>query len=302
MKKLVPLIVIVLSLTLYVYFAKIRPARLYDPTVRGSGTIEATSVVISARISGRILTMIPSEGDKVKAGDIVATLQCDEPEARLLQAEASQVQAMAAEAQARAQTAPVSTQQRLAQKEFDRTLALFKSASATQHTVDEAEAAFTGAGEQVRAASLSVEVARRMVKVAAAQVTVAQTQVKECTLVAPMDGVVLTRDHEPGDLALPGSSLLKIGRLDEVYTWIYVPNAEIGRVKLNEEATLVADTYPGREFAGRVSRVSEEAEFTPKSIQTKEDRTRLVYGVKVIVPNNDRALLPGMPIEAKLLP
>jgi HlyD family secretion protein len=314
MKKIIPILVAVLSLTVYVYFAKIRPARQYDAVVRGSGTVEATTVTISARISGRILTLTPSEGDTLKAGETVATLQCDEPQARLAQAQASlvqaravRVQAVAGEAQARAQRAPMTTQQRLAQKEFTRAMALFKSESTTQKLVDEAEAAANGTREQVEAAGLAVEVAHNNINVADAQVAVAQknvdlalTQVNECTLVAPLAGVVLTRNHEPGELVLPGSSLLKVGGLDEVYTWLYIPNQEIGRVKLGEKVLLQADTYPGRNFTGRVARINEEAEFTPKSIQTKEDRTRLVFGVKVSVPNADHALLPGMPVEAQL--
>jgi len=156
---------------------------------------------------------------------------------------------------------------------------------------------------------MSVDVARRAEKVAEAQVIVAeknlalsQTQVAECTLVSPMDGVVMARVHEPGELVLPGSTLLKLGRMDELFTWIYVPNEEVGKVALGQPVTLTADTYPNRQFAGTVARINDQAEFTPKSIQTKDDRTRLVFGVKVVIPNTDGALLPGMPVEAELPP
>ena len=316
MKKIVPIVVIVLGLMLYVYFWRIRPAREYDPTVRGSGTIEATTVVVSAKIAARILTLTVAEGDKVKAGQVLATLQCDEPQARLAQAEAAlaqaqavRAQAVAAEAQARAQGAPLTTQQKLAVKERDRAVSLYKSAGATERTVDQAESALQSVGEQVKAASLTVDVTARNIKVAEAQTVVAEksldlakTLVMECTLASPMDGIVLARNHEPGELVLPGSSLLKLGKVDEVYTWIYVPNEEIGRVKLGESVKLLADTYPDREFAGIVARINQEAEFTPKSIQTKQDRTRLVFGVKVTIDNPDGALMPGMPVEAKLVP
>jgi HlyD family secretion protein len=146
-----------------------------------------------------------------------------------------------------------------------------------------------------------VAVAVAQIELAKKTVALAESQVAECTLTAPRSGVVMTRVREPGELALPGSSILKIGRLDEVYTWIYVPNEEVGRVHLGQSVTVVADTYPGRTFTGTVARVNEQAEFTPRSIQTKEDRTRLVYGVKVVVPNPDRALMPGMPVEAALV-
>jgi HlyD family secretion protein len=100
---------------------------------------------------------------------------------------------------------------------------------------------------------------------------------------------------------LPGAAILKLGRLSEVYTWIYIANEKVGRVRTGQRVELAADTYPGRVFVGRVVRINEQAEFTPRSIQTREDRTRLVFGVKVVAPNPDRALLPGMPVEAVIV-
>jgi len=151
-------------------------------------------------------------------------------------------------------------------------------------------------------------VAQRAIAVAAAQVALAESGVAaievqraECSLASPIDGVVMARNYEEGELALPGAAILELGRLDQVHTWIYVANTEVGRVRLGLKVKLVADTYPGRTFVGTVVRVNERAEFTPKSIQTKDDRTRLVFGVKVAIDNPDRALLPGMPVEASLV-
>jgi len=315
MKKLVPIVVVLLGLALVVYFGKIRPSRLVDPAVRGSGSIEATTVVVSSELAARILTLAAAEGDPVTAGQVLATLQCDQPEARhsqakatLAQAQAGKVQAAAAAEQAEAQRAPLGTQEKLAGGERDRVRALFASAGATQRTLDQAESAYQSVSEQAHAAARAVDVAKSAVKVATAQVEVAEkalalaeTVVAECTLTAPIDGVVLERNYEPGELVLPGSSLLKLGRLDEVHTWIYVPNQEIGRVKIGEKVKVAADTYPDVAFDGTVARVNQEAEFTPKSIQTKEDRTRLVFGVKVVIPNPEHKLLPGMPVEAVLV-
>jgi len=146
-----------------------------------------------------------------------------------------------------------------------------------------------------------VVVAASQVELAKKAVEIVEVQLKECQLAAPAAGTVMARNYEPGEMALPGAAILKIGRLDEVYTWIYVPNNEIGRVKLGQRAKLVADTYPNRSFYGTITRINEQAEFTPKSIQTKEDRTRLVYGVKVTITNPDRALMPGMPVEAQII-
>lgn len=315
MKRAIPLLVLLVATSLYVYFGRIVPSRRYDPVVRGFGTIEATEVVISSKLVARVLEIKVAEGDHVKSGDLLVRLQCDEPEARLAQAQAQfeQTQALAAqvamaEQQARAQVAPLKTQNSLAAKERERASSLFQSAGATQRALDQADTAFQSSNEQIKAGGLAVEVAARGARVAIAQVNVAekalalaQTQVDECTLKAPIAGVVLTKSKEPGELVLPGAALLKIGDLTEVHTWIYVPNEEIGRVRVGQEVKLEADTYQDKIFNGKVSRIKEEAEFTPKSIQTKEDRTRLVFGVKVAIPNADEALLPGMPVEAEIV-
>ncbi len=315
MRRVIPLFVVLIGFATYVYFARIRPARQYDPTVRGSGTIEATEVLVAPKVAARIATLTVDEGDKVEAGQVLATLSCDDlqvrkaqADAQVVQAEAARAQADAALAQATAQTSPLAVQRDLAAREYRRNEQLAKDDALPERSMDQSKAALDAAERQLEAARLAVEVARRGIAVATAQIELARrnvgladSQLAECTLAAPMNGVVLSRVREPGELALPGSSILKLGRLDEVYTWIYVPNEEVGRVHLGDKVELVADTYPGRKFVGTVARVNEQAEFTPRSIQTKEDRTRLVYGVKVVVPNPDRALMPGMPVEAAVI-
>ncbi|OGQ89873.1 MAG: hypothetical protein A2289_24175 [Deltaproteobacteria bacterium RIFOXYA12_FULL_58_15] len=315
MKKVVPLLVVVLGLSTWVYFAKIRPARIVDAVVRGSGSIEATEVLVSSKVAARIATITVAEGDAVELGQVLATLDCGELEVRraqagsqLTQAEVGRLQAQLGERQVRAQTSPLRVQHRLAETERDRARRLFESAVVTQRTVDQAEAAFDGVVEQLRAADLAVGVAKGTIAVAEAQIALAQktvqlaqTQLDECNLTAPIAGVVMSKNREPGELVLPGASLMKLGRLDQVYTWIFVPNREVGRVALGQKVELVADTYPDRVFVGTVARINEKAEFTPKSIQTKEDRTRLVFGVKVTLDNADRALMPGMPVEARIV-
>lgn len=315
MKRIIPLVVVLLGFATYVYFSHILPARRYDPTVRGSGTIEATMVMVAPKVAARIVTLTVEEGDKVESGQVLATLACDDlqvrkaqADAQVLQAEAARAQAEAALAQAVAQSASPVLQRDLAAREYERNVRMAKDNAVAERNLDQSKTALATASEQTKAANLAVDVARRGVAVAGAQVelakrsvALAESQVAECTLTAPQPGVVLTRVREPGELALPGSSIVKIGRLDEVYTWIYVPNEEVGRVRLGQSVSLTADTYPGRTFTGTVARINEQAEFTPRSIQTKEDRTRLVYGVKVVVSNPDRALMPGMPVEAALI-
>ncbi|MBW2523793.1 MAG: efflux RND transporter periplasmic adaptor subunit, partial [Deltaproteobacteria bacterium] len=151
-----------------------------------------------------------------------------------------------------------------------------------------------------QAASAQVEAAQKTVDAAQAAVDRAATAVRECRLTAPRGAVVQTRAFEPGEVVLPGAHLLTLVYLDEVRATFYLPNAELAAAAPGKEVTVEADAYPGETFAGTIRHVSTKAEFTPKNVQTREDRDRLVYGVEVIIPNPDGKLRPGMPAEVHI--
>ncbi|MCA9666568.1 MAG: efflux RND transporter periplasmic adaptor subunit [Myxococcales bacterium] len=153
---------------------------------------------------------------------------------------------------------------------------------------------------RAKAAQGQAEAAVAAIAAAKAGVSRAQTLVQECTLRAPIDGVVQTRAREPGELALPGTRLLTLVRLDQVETVFYVPNQQLGAVAPGQAVTIKADTYPERTFQGVIARVSAKAEFTPRTIQTRSDRQRLVFAVTAQLANADGALRPGMPVEVHL--
>ena len=135
---------------------------------------------------------------------------------------------------------------------------------------------------------------QEQIEAAQAQVDALDVQIGKQTLLAPWDGVVLTRSIEPGSTALPGSTLLEIGRLDRLELTVYLPEDEFGRVSPGQLASVSIDAYPDRTFNGVVLRLADEAEFTPTNVQTKEDRTRLVYAVTISLDNPDLLLKPGM--------
>lgn len=329
MRKAIVISVLLLALGAYVYFFRVRPSQIHDPTVRGSGTVEATEVVIAPRIAARIAGIAAQEGDRVQAGQTLVTLDCADITARVAQAEAqvaaaeagarqaqaAQDQAQAARSQAEAGVSPLSVTRDRAARELERMNQLSGIEGVPQRAVDDAKSAVKTVEEQIAAARKGVTVsgkavtlAGRAVETALAQVDlakraveVARTQLAECELRSPIGGTVSRRSYEPGELALPGAAVLEVVDLGDTYTWIYVSNEEVGRVRPGQAVEVVADTYPGRAFPGKVVRVSDRAEFTPKSIQTKEDRTRLVFGVKVALANADGVLLPGMPVEAALV-
>ncbi|MBI4701713.1 MAG: efflux RND transporter periplasmic adaptor subunit [Deltaproteobacteria bacterium] len=159
-------------------------------------------------------------------------------------------------------------------------------------------------GTERQAAVIKGELAGVQTSGAAQQVKAAQAArdraalaVAECTLRAPRDGYVQERNYEPGEVVLPGSRVLSLVDIREVRATFYIPNAELAAARPGRKVELRADAYPARIFAGQIRRVGVQAEFTPRNVQTRQDRDRLVYAVEVAAPNAERLLRPGMPVE-----
>lgn len=146
----------------------------------------------------------------------------------------------------------------------------------------------------VAAAADALDQAKTALSQAQASLDLLNTQIAKLTISAPEDGTVLTRAVEPGEMALPGATLIEIGRLDRLELTVYLPEEKFGSVKPDQNVRASVDAYPSRVFEGTVLRMSNEAEFTPTNVQTKEDRTRLVYAVTISLDNPDLALKPGM--------
>jgi HlyD family secretion protein len=165
----------------------------------------------------------------------------------------------------------------------------------------EAATARVGVAYQNRqAAAAQTEAARKNADAARAGVARAESTVRECRLFAPREAIVQTRSYEPGEVVLPGANLLSLVYLDEVRATFYLPNAELGAAGPKKAVTVVADAYPGQHFTGFIRHVSAKAEFTPKNVQTREDRDRLVYAVEVTLANPEKKLRPGMPVEVAI--
>jgi HlyD family secretion protein len=123
---------------------------------------------------------------------------------------------------------------------------------------------------------------------------------KKMALRAPCDGIVSGRAVEAGEMAAPGAPLLTIADIGEVTLTVYVPETQIGRVRLGQEAVVTVDSYPGRGFVGQVTHIADRAEFTPRNVQTKEERVNTVFAVSITLPNPEQRLKPGMPADALL--
>jgi HlyD family secretion protein len=145
-----------------------------------------------------------------------------------------------------------------------------------------------------------VAVAQAQVARARAAVTALQIQIHKMTLRSPIEGVVTSRSAHQGEAAIAGATLLTVANLDEVKLTIYIPEGELGRVYLGQEVQVEVDSFPGRTFSGTVSYISQQAEFTPKNVQTEKERVNMVFAVRVRLPNPEHLLKPGMPADAIL--
>ncbi|MGZ5439450.1 MAG: HlyD family secretion protein, partial [Candidatus Aminicenantales bacterium] len=187
---------------------------------------------------------------------------------------------------------------------------LVRTGSVTTKQRDDAEARLTVAEAQRSAAAEALNKVRRLARpeeIQAAEARLAQARaaadlltktISDCTITAPAGGIVTHKAVEAGELVTPGATVVTLTELDSVYVMIYVTETEMGRVRLGDAVEVRIDAFRDRAFAGKITYISPEAEFTPKNVQTKEDRVKLVFGVKVEIENKDGLLKPGLPADA----
>lgn len=279
--------------------------------VEASGTLEGTDVNIGTEVAGRVKTLRVNEGSVVTYGDTLLTIDDTEYQIQLRQAMANLESYDAAYRLALAGSREEDVIQaeaafRNAEGDYKRMKDLLASQTITQKQYDDVYARFVAAQqtyEKLKRGLRPEEIASARTRrdYAAAQADLLRKKVRDCTVLAPTAGTVTLRAIEPGELVTLGTNVLRITRLDPVNLMIYVSEAELGKIRLGQEARVSIDAFgEGRTFDGIVVYISPTAEFTPKNVQTKEERTKLVFGVKIEVKNPDGALKPGLPADARV--
>jgi HlyD family secretion protein len=153
---------------------------------------------------------------------------------------------------------------------------------------------------QVEALRRELETAKAQIKEAASALEVIQTQIEYCRLYAPVSGVILVKNAEIGEYLVPGGAVVTLGDLDKPWLKAFITEADLGRVKLGQKVSVTTDSFPGKTYEGTITFISSEAEFTPKNVQTTKERVKLVYRIKVSLPNPKYELKPGMPADAQI--
>lgn len=324
-RRIVPFVVVVAAVAGALIWQQTRAGRDAGAGLAAAGTVEATDARLGFEIPGRLAGIAVREGERVVAGRELARLEGSELEARrdqaVAQVEAARARLAELESgfrreeieQGRAAAAAAAERVADAERDLERTRLLFDGQAVARETLDKSTLALELARRQREQAASQLALLERGARpeqIAGARAQLAQAEAAVATLdaalaklrlVAPFDGVISVRHREPGETVGVGTPVVTLLDLDDRWVRIYVPENRLGRVTLGQRATVRADTFPDRTYEGSVSFIGSEAEFTPKNVQTNEERVRLVYAVRVrITGDPGHELKPGLPADVTL--
>lgn len=287
-----------------------------------SGTISATEVSVAAEVAGKVTAVLVQEGQKVKLGDAVVKLDTAALELQVKQGQAGlqAAEARLAESKTGARPEQILQAEELAnqaaaalagaQKNYDTAKSLYGQGAATKASLDAATTALETAGAQARAVRAQADLVRQgataeqvkqleaAVAQAKATADLAQLNLDRTTVKAAVTGTVVRRLVEPGTMVSPGATMATIANLDDLWLRVYVPENQLNLVKLGQNVDVHVDAYPKKPFKAEVVHISDKAEFTPRNVQTKQERATTVYAVKLQLREGlGGELKPGMPAD-----
>ena len=269
-----------------------------------SGTFEATEIIISAEANGKILAFVVEEGQQLQVGEKVGYIDTAQLYLQKKQLEANIRAVEARRPEIRTQIAALEQQIKTQQTEKQRVENLLKANAANQKQLDDINASIELLKRQLDAlkSSLTITVSGITHDVATLEVQIAQLddRLKKSQIINPIKGTVLVKYAQPNEMTAQGKALYKIADLDNMFLRAYITSDQLTQVKLGQTVSVFADYGKGsKEYQGIITWISDQAEFTPKTIQTRNERANLVYAVKIAV-KNDGLLKMGMYGEVKL--
>jgi HlyD family secretion protein len=325
MKKGLVLFAVVLLLVGAGWFGYQQWAGRKHESLKIQGNVDIRQVNLGFRVSGRIREMRFEEGDAVRAGDLIALLdagpyqdQVNLAKAQLAQSTANLTKAINGSRpqeidQARAQVAQAQANVENADLTFQRETELRRTNAISKQELDNATATRDANRAQLRSAQANlalleagsrqedIDAARAQVEHDKANLETAELNLSDCQLLAPADGVIITRALEPGAIVAAGTSVYSLSLYSPVWIRTYVDEMDLGRIYPGMKALVYTDTSPEKPYEGQIGFISPVAEFTPKTVETRELRTDLVFRLRVIVQHPDRYLRQGMPVTVRLV-
>jgi len=326
MKRVIPVLVLLAAAIAAGFYFYPRLARKSAPAnqLTLSGNIEAHESLVSFKVPGRIVELPVEEGQQVEQGALLARLEdadarqrvrIDEANVSVRESDLALTLAGTREQEVRAaQQSMIDAQADLEQKKLDndRARQLFGKDEISAQDRDQAatalkraEAIFKAAQQRYNEAvegsrKEDIEIARANLNQANANLGLSRVNLDYTVLRSPSAGVITVRQAELGEVVAPGSPVVTLADLDHIWLRAYIAETDLGSIHWGQEATITTDTYPGKQYHGRISFISSSAEFTPKSVQTYTERVTLVYRIKIDIDNPSHELKPGMPADARL--
>jgi HlyD family secretion protein len=256
----------------------------------GNGRIDADEIDIDTKFAGRIAEMLADEGDMVKAGQIVARMDTQDLAASLRKAEAQVQQAQKAIDEANANVVQQTSQVLLAKQQMDRATSLAQEGYQTKEVVDQRQQQLDGANAALIAAQARVSESQHALEASTHDVELNRVNIADNTLVAPRDGRIQYRIANIGEVLPAGGKVFAMLDISYVYMDVYLPTQEAGKVKIGADARIVLDAYPNVAIPAKVSFIATQAQFTPKAVETKSERDKLMFRIRVrIDPERLRA-------------
>lgn len=240
--------------------------------ITASGTVEVIEVQVGSKVSGRVLELYVDEGSNIKKNDNIVKIDVPELEQQYESAKALEEAAK--------------TRSENADEDLNRISNLYEEGMASAQQYDNTRTL--------------ADTADKTYIQSQANASLAKIQLDDGLITAPIDGTILVKAVEVGELVSPGSTVVTMADLKTLELKVYVTEREVGKIGLGDKVNISVDSYPGQKFIGNVKFISEQAEFTPKNIQTKEERVNQVFEVKVNISNSDLKLKPGMPADAEI--
>lgn len=283
MKRIFALIAVfaALLIILIVYLSRQRTSN--TDTLKLSGTVEAVEIDLAFKAGGRIASIMFDEGDTIAESDTAAELTHDETRAQIQMAE-DRISA------ARARLNSLKIEKETAQRNLTKINNLLPAGGATQNQKEDLE-------DRIRLLDANIDGASSDLKAAGSQRDLLLENLDNEYLISPITGNLLLRSAEPGEIAKPGQTVLTVINNRELEIKVYIPEKHLGLVKIGQDVGITIDSYEEKVFPGVIVSISDKAEFTPKNIQTKEERVKTVYAVKVSSGDHDGILKPGMPCD-----
>ncbi|XUM23814.1 HlyD family secretion protein [Bradyrhizobium oligotrophicum S58] len=266
----------------YVWWQRLHPPLPVGISV-SNGRIEADEIDIATKYAGRVAELRADIGDRVEAGQIVARMDTKELQQSLSKAQAQAEQAQHVVDQARANLAQLQAQKTLAEQEMERTRSLLQSGWTTRELADQRQQALDNATAGLAGAQARIFEAERGLEAVRHDVALYTVQIADNSLIAPKPGRIQYRLANVGEVLAAGGKVFTMLDIGYVYMDVFLPTEEVGKVKIGTDARIVLDAYPDRPIPAKVSFVASQAQFTPKTVETRSERDKLMFRIRVRV-------------------